>query len=215
MTLLIYQDNVSLHRDVLEKAYRFRHSFFVDHMGWEQLRQPDEREIDEFDCDECLHIVETRDDRVAAYSRLLPTTRPHLLSSVYPEILAGAVAPTGPDIWEWTRYAVAPAAADHSDTDPSTRRLLLGLLEGCLFVGIRGLVMETHPFLLSRSVALGWDTRPLALPTLYDGKPVVPIYAAIDHRTLDVTRRVFGIGDQVLDPLCLPRGHASRDRRAA
>jgi N-acyl-L-homoserine lactone synthetase len=72
-------------------------------------RRPDGREIDQFDTDACVHIVGVEDHEVVSYTWLLPTTSPHLLSHVYPGMLAGATAPTGPDIWQWTRCAVDPA----------------------------------------------------------------------------------------------------------
>ncbi|AWN41391.1 acyl-homoserine-lactone synthase [Methylobacterium durans] len=75
--------------DLMEKVYRFRHAFFVEHLKWEACRKPDGREIDEFDTPECYHVVGLAGDAVVSYSRLLPTTRPHLQTHLYPEILKG------------------------------------------------------------------------------------------------------------------------------
>ena len=111
MQLLITKRNATRHLALLEKVYKFRHAFFVDHMKWEALRKPDGREIDEFDTPGCAHIVGVEDGEVISYTRLLPTTEPHLLSHIYPEILDGAKSPVGPNIWEWTRCAVLPQSA--------------------------------------------------------------------------------------------------------
>src|SRR5947209_11257592 len=105
MAVLITKENANLHRDLIEEVYRFRHRFFVEHMRWENLRRPDGREIDSFDGPDAVHIVHKDDTGVFIYTRLLPTTGPHLLQDVYPEILQGNVAPQGPDVWEWTRAA--------------------------------------------------------------------------------------------------------------
>jgi acyl-homoserine lactone synthase len=109
MAILITKQNLSRQSDTLEKVYRFRHRFFVHHKKWETLAKVDERKIDEFDTPEAVHIVGLDDSGdISTYTRLLPTTAPHLLSDVYPELLQGNPEPTGPDIWEWTRAAINP-----------------------------------------------------------------------------------------------------------
>ncbi|HZH50464.1 MAG TPA: acyl-homoserine-lactone synthase [Microvirga sp.] len=199
MVLLNSKQNLAHHRDLLEKVYEFRHRFFVDHLGWEALRRPDGREIDQFDTDACVHIVGVDDNEVVSYTRLLPTTAPHLMSHVYPEMLAGATAPTGPDVWEWTRCAVDPARREgHKGTDPTTARMFLAVAEACLYLGFRALLVQTHPLLMTRIIELGWKARPLALPLEYDGKPVVPIYAEVNEETLRMSREVYGIHEPVL-----------------
>jgi acyl-homoserine lactone synthase len=199
MVLLITKQNMTQHEDLMEKVYAFRHRFFVDHLGWEALRRPDRREIDQFDTDACVHLVGVEGREVVSYTRLLPTTSPHLLSHVYPEMLAGAAAPTGPDIWEWTRCAVDPARREgHKGADPVTARMFLAVAEACLYLGFRALLVQTHPLLMTRIIELGWKARPLALPMEYDGKPVVPIYAGVTEETLMVSRAVYGIHEPVL-----------------
>jgi len=217
MVHLITKQNLARHGDLMERVYEFRHRFFVDHLGWEALRRPDGREIDQFDTDACIHLVGVEGREVVSYTRLLPTTSPHLLSHVYPEMLAGATAPTGPDIWEWTRCAFDPAWREgHKGTDPITARMFLAVAEACLYFGFRALLVQTHPLLMTQIIELGWKARPLALPLEYDGKSVVPIYAGVTEETLTMSREVYGIHEPVLriEPLeanvpglSLPREH--------
>jgi acyl-homoserine lactone synthase len=199
MILLINKDNAARHTQLLDQVYRFRHRFFVDHLGWKALAKPDGREIDQFDTDACVHLVGVEDGKVVSYTRLLPTTEPHLLSHVYPEMLAGGTAPTGADIWEWTRCAVAPERREgHKGADMTTARMFLGVAEACLHLGLRALLVQTHPLLMSRIIELGWKARPLALPCEYDGTPIVPIYAGVSQETLRLSREVYGIHRPVL-----------------
>src|SRR5689334_7736283 len=124
MILLINKANAARHAPLLDHVYRFRHRFFVDRLGWTALRRPDGREIDQFDTDACVHLVGVEGGSVVSYTRLLPTTEPHLLSDVYPEMLQGGTAPTGPDIWEWTRCAVAPEKRErHRGVDATTAHM--------------------------------------------------------------------------------------------
>jgi len=46
MVLSIAKQDLARHSELLEKVYRFRHRFFVDHLGREALRRADGREID-------------------------------------------------------------------------------------------------------------------------------------------------------------------------
>jgi N-acyl-L-homoserine lactone synthetase len=78
-------NEVSRHAEISEQAWRLRHRIFVEELGWSDLRRPDGREIDQFDHEEAIHHHCIRDGRVVGYQRLLPTTRPHLLTDVMPE----------------------------------------------------------------------------------------------------------------------------------
>ncbi|MGR9081495.1 acyl-homoserine-lactone synthase [Rhizobium aegyptiacum] len=82
----------------MEKIWRFRHEQFVERLGWEALCRNDGLEIDQFDHDRALHLALFFEDTVVGYTRLLPTTEPHLLSDVYPQIMKGQAWPRSPEI---------------------------------------------------------------------------------------------------------------------
>ena len=46
---IVTAENIGAYQCEMEQAYRLRHNVFVDEMGWEDLRKPDGREIDQFD----------------------------------------------------------------------------------------------------------------------------------------------------------------------
>jgi acyl-homoserine lactone synthase len=200
MAVLITKQNLSRHGETLEKVYRFRHRFFVHHKKWTTLEKPDEREVDEFDTPEAVHIVGLDDSGdISTYTRLLPTTGPHLLRDVYPEILQGNPEPTGPDIWEWTRAAINPFKRDSGKGASLIKgEFYAAVIETCLHLGIRALLVEAHPGLVTSAIEVGFHTRPLALPTEYRGEPVVPFFCEITERTLPRTQEVFGLSSPVL-----------------
>src|SRR5688572_1881616 len=105
MLHIITSQTADLFQTELREAFRLRHRVFVEEKGWGDLRRDDGLETDRFDDEHAVHMLYVEDGRVIGYQRMLPTTRPHLLSEVMPELCEGQ-RPVGPDIWEWTRYCV-------------------------------------------------------------------------------------------------------------
>ncbi len=120
------------------------------------LRKADEREIDQFDTADAIHLPLIDDEgQVLGYSRLLKTTAPHLLSDVYPELMDGRTWPTGETIYEWTRCVAEPNATIRGIQ--ASNVLLTGVLEYCLTSGISALIVETHPKLVQLLVNNDWN----------------------------------------------------------
>lgn len=83
----------------------YRHEVFVELLGW-NLDTPDGLEQDQFDRDDTIYVVaRNEENRIAGCARLLPTTRPYLLSQVFPELMSGLPPPRRPDVWELSRFA--------------------------------------------------------------------------------------------------------------
>lgn len=179
------------------QVWQFRHRHFVERFGWEALRKPNGFETDEFDDDEAIHLVLEHQGAVLGYSRLLRSDRPHLLSHVYPELVEGFPYDTGPDTFEWTRCVAEPDA--HINGVMAAHILQTGVLEFCLAVGIRALIVETHPKLVQVLISHRWHVVPIAAPTLYDGALVLPINAAPTFEALSAHRDASGINGSVLD----------------
>jgi acyl-homoserine lactone synthase len=199
MVTIIARHNRNHHDELIERCYRLRHRVFVEERHWEDLRRPDGRDVDQFDTDDAIHVVVTEGKEPVAYTRLLPTLRPHLLSNIYPELLDGAELPRGPAIYEWTRCCVAPEQREgHASMSPAARRLFLGIAECCVAAGIEALSVETHPIWITRLLELGWKARPLALPISYKGETVVAMLAGVSEQTVLTTRAVFGIAREVI-----------------
>jgi acyl-homoserine lactone synthase len=189
---IVAADNISSYTDAMEQAYRLRHTVFVEEMGWSNLRRPDGREIDQFDDGRALHMLYLDGDRLVGYQRMLPSMRPHLLSSVLPHLCDGDF-PVGPHIWEWTRYCVTKEHRDRGRLlSPVGNLLLSAVVEWGLENGVSRIIIEMNPIWLLRLVQLHFRVTPLGIPQ-EDGKDsIVAVTAAFDARTLARLRHVRG-----------------------
>lgn len=168
----------------MEQAMRLRHKVFVDEMKWEDLRKEDERETDQFDDEHAIHMFAMEGATVIGYQRLLPTTRPHLLSHVLPE-LCETESPNGQNIWEWTRYCVEKTHRERGRAlSPTANHLLSAIVEWGLRSGVDRIIIEMDPLWLLRLVQLYFRVTPLGLPKRMGDKDVLAVVAAFDERTL-------------------------------
>jgi acyl-homoserine lactone synthase len=176
----------------MEQAYRLRHNVFVDEMGWEDLRKPDGREIDQFDDGRALHMLYIEDDRVLGYQRMLPSMRPHLLTEVLPHLCEGDF-PVGPHIWEWTRYCVTREHRDRGRIlSPAGNLLLSSIVEWGLASGVGKIIIEMNPLWLLRLVQLNFRVTPLGLPQQIGKDSIIAVTAAFDRRTLQKLQEMRG-----------------------
>lgn len=174
-----------------DRIYAFRHAYFVEYLRWESCRQADCRERDRFDGPDGVHILGEEGAEILAYARLLPTTRPHLLSHLYPEILQGRPAPTGPRIYEWTRHAIAPRMREATVATAFSNVVsgAVALAADCL--DLAGLLVQLHPTLVDRLMETGWDPEPLAYPMKWEGSYLLPVYARLTENTLLTAQASF------------------------
>ncbi|AYG64215.1 MULTISPECIES: acyl-homoserine-lactone synthase [Rhizobium] len=191
----------------MEKIWRFRHQQFVERFGWEALRRSDGREIDQFDHEQALHLVLFCEDAVVGYSRLLPTTEPHLLSDIYPHIMNGQAWPRAPEIYEWTR-CVAAEGAGLINHIPASHVLMTGVMEFCLVAGITSLIVETHPKLVDLLISTGWEVTKLSLPSVLGQELIMPIQAKPSlcglmqhHRLYSIEASTLSLEPELRNPL--------------
>lgn len=183
---------------LFDEVFELRHRVFVEEMGWEALRRADGREIDGFDDEFAVHHVAVRNGRVAGYQRMLSMARPNLLSHVYPE-LCELELPTSPDVWELTRYAVAPAFREGRRSLGSVgTELIAGFVEWGLASEIRKVIIEFEPMWVFRAMGLGFIPRPLGLPKDIGDQTIVPTEVTFDDRTLLKIRDVMNRREPVI-----------------
>jgi len=198
MIKVITAQNADDNADLMEAIWRFRHKQFVERLGWRELSSEDGREHDRFDNDDAIHLAVTSQDAIVGYTRLLRTSGPHLLRDVYPELMQGEIWPQAADIYEWTRCISDEKAGRIGDVQAS-HLLITGVLEFCITAGIRGLIVETHPKLVTWMLETGYDVKTLATPQSINGVPVVAVYIEASRKALDRHHAMFGITGSVLD----------------
>jgi acyl homoserine lactone synthase len=99
-----------LSEPIYERLTRYRYSIFVRKLGWTlpNLTVGANVEEDEFDTESTIYIVaQLSDGEIVGCARLLPTTRPYLLGSVFPALLDGRPVPCSDEIWEISRFAIS------------------------------------------------------------------------------------------------------------
>jgi N-acyl-L-homoserine lactone synthetase len=184
----------------LIEMHHDRKRVFIDQLGWRLPTVGSWLEVDEFDNEYTVYLIacSAEDDRHLASVRLLPTTRPHMLSTLFAGLPEDGPA-VGDDVWEISRLTVAPLSLSGAEVLRVFQYLAIAHVEFALLNGIRRytLVGEAHrmPVLCS----MGWKVRPLSLPVDCDGKKIVSLEIAIDEDTLPMMQQRFGIDRPVLE----------------
>lgn len=169
-------------------VHKLRYQIFVEEMGWDALRRPDGFEVDQFDHDEAVHHLVIRDGELAGYQRMLPTTREHLLTSVLSDLCEGA-PPSGPNVFELTRYAVASAYRDgRRGVSTVGTELIAGFVEWGLARGVDNVIIEFEPMWVLRALQLHFLARPLGYQRAYGRQQVVATLLTFNEHTLKVVR---------------------------
>ena len=163
---------------VMTELSRHRHKVFVEKLRWE-LTCTDDQELDQFDGPQARYVIgRNADNVIIASARLLPTTKPYLLSEVFPYVLHGQPVPSTPAIWELSRFAsvdftvstVPRLAMNHEQS------IAIELLRACMAyaatLGARRLI-TVSPLGIERLLQRAdIRMRRAGPPTLINGHPV-------------------------------------------
>ncbi len=192
MIHIVTPENEHHYRDEMEQAYRLRHRVFVEEMGWRDLAKPDGREIDLFDNEHTVHMLYIDHGKVLGYQRFLPTTRPHLLSEMMPE-LCDIERPAGAHTWEISRHCVMPGQRSGGRFGCEIAlSLAIGLVEWGLECGISKFIIEIEPTGMLPLVQLHFRPTPLGLPTKIGGKDFIALLLTYNGKTLERLREMRG-----------------------
>ena len=197
MIYVVTPENEHHYHDEMEQAFRLRYRVFVEERGWRALAKPDGREIDQFDNEHAVHMLYIEHGTVLGYQRMLPTTRPHLLSEVMPELCEGE-HPVGAHIWEWTRFCVERGRREKGRAVcPITNMLLAAAVEWGMECGISKLIIETNPTWLLRMIQLHFRLMQLGLPHTMQGQDIIAVTISFDSRTHARLQEMLGIKKKI------------------
>lgn len=184
----------------LIEMHHDRKCIFVDQLGWNLPNAGSWLEVDQFDNEYTVYLiaVSAKDDRHLASVRLLPTTGPHMLNTVFAGLPDDGPV-VGEDVWESSRFTIAPIGMRGAEIMRLSQYLALAHVEFALLNGIRRYTMigETHR--IATVAAMGWRVKPLSLPTECDGKTIVSLEVSFDDETLSTMRKRFGVHRPVLE----------------
>ena len=197
------------HALLLMQMHHDRKRVFVDRLGWSLPSPQSWLEVDDFDNESAVYLV-ARSPHTGTHAgsvRLLPSTQPHMLNSLFQCLCAGPV-PVAGDCWEISRLVTAPPEVAGTSVLKLHRLLALALLE---FAGLNAinrytLVAETNrvPALLS----IGWRVIPVGLPSRVMGQELQALEIMVDERTARDLRSRLRIEKSVLQ-FAVPERHAA------
>ena len=152
----VFADGLDDHPALRDSMLRDRTRQFRDRLGWDLVVDWADREVDAYDGEAPLYVIATRPDGTHAGSlRFLPTMGRTMLHDHFSDLTNG-VRIASPQIWECTRFCIAPLAPRRT-----AARLLLAAAELGLASGLSHAVGVFDAPMLRVYDRLGW--RPAVL----------------------------------------------------
>jgi len=183
MLLLVDSTNRALEHKAMRTMFEARKRVFIDLLKWDLPALAGRFELDHFDDHDATYLIVTdRDGEHLASARLLLTTRPALLDTLFPELVDGAV-PQGDDVLEITRFCLSPGIGA-GQRRTARDALLVGLAEFAIANGIRTYTGVAELPWFRQIQGFGWDCRPLGEPVLRKGQALVGLRIDIDETTV-------------------------------
>jgi acyl-homoserine lactone synthase len=199
MVQVISFDNRERHLAVVNSMYEDRKRVFVDQLKWDVPVVDGRYEIDQFDTPDAIYLIasDRRDNRHIGSVRVLPTTKPHVLGDIFPQLCEGGVM-IGEDVWEISRLCYAP----HLDKQANMavrRDLGVAMIEFGLLYGISTFTGVAHMQWLSQILASGMDVAPLGVPQQIGAQMVGAIRINVTPATLNFIRSRTGARFPILE----------------
>lgn len=182
MMITVDERNRAAHAHAVRSMFEARKRVFVDLLRWDLPVLADRFEVDQFDDGHATYLILVdAARRHLASARLLPTTRPHILSSLFPDLCEGA-PPAGPDVLEITRFCLsrdlrAPERRSARD------QLVTAIARFALDTGVRTYTGVAELPWLQQILAFGWDCMPLGLPHMHGRQTLGALRIDIDEDT--------------------------------
>lgn len=179
-------------RTLMEMHYH-RKRVFVDDMGWQLAAPGCWLEVDQFDHDHAVYIlaISPEDGAHLGSVRLLPTTRPHMLGTVFQDLCPEG-SPEGDDVWEVSRLVAAPEQSQGTNLVRIHRMLAASLVHFARMNGISRYTLVAESRRVPALLSVGWTVRPLSLPTMFNDDLIEALEIVLDDESVEAMRRSIG-----------------------
>ena len=167
---------------LLQAMFEARKQVFVELLKWDVPVLDGRYEIDQFDDEHATYLIVT--DPAGQHlgsARLLPTSRAHILDSLFPSLCAGD-PPRSADCFEITRFCLGLNQNSRGRLE-TRNRLVFALAQYALDNGIAVYTGVAELHWLQQILAFGWRCRPLGLPQVIDGRTLGALRIDIDAET--------------------------------
>lgn len=173
---------------VLRNMFEARKRVFIDLLRWDMPALADRFELDQFDNDAAIYVV-LSDENCAhrASARLLPTTKPHILGTMFP-LLCDEAIPQGPTTMEISRFCLERRSSAAQRLN-ARNELVHALVAFALAHGIERYTGVAELPWLRQILTFGWHCRPLGVPQAMNGKTLGAMLIEIDEDTPTLLER--------------------------
>jgi acyl-homoserine lactone synthase len=156
---------------LLQSMFADRKRLFVDLYGWDIPVLDGQYEIDQFDNQHTVYlIVVGAEGQHEASIRLFPSTRPHMLGTLFPHLCPLGV-PVGDTIWESTRLCLPQRHG--AERRRELRNLLFSaMVDIALERGIEHFTGVIPDPFRKEVLAMGWQAEPLGPAVRIPGGPI-------------------------------------------
>ena len=166
----------------LRSMFAARKSVFVDLLKWDVPVLAGQYEVDQFDDIHATYLILAEPDGTHLGSaRLLPTTRPHILDSLYAELCEDS-PPQRDDIFEITRFCL-DRRLNARERRQVRDTLVTALADHALATGITAYSAIAEMGWFQQILAFGWRCMPLGLPKVIDGTMLAALRIEITPET--------------------------------
>jgi acyl-homoserine lactone synthase len=188
--------NRSLYAAELEEFFRARHKIYVEEKDW---RQDDGTgfEIDQFDTDDATYLIGIENDEVMTGTRLVATSRPHMLSDVFPHLCDFSGVIRADDVAEWTRGFIIPKYREHG-IGPLKGQFCGTVMEYCLKEGISRIGGIQDLYWLPVWRRYRWTVRQVGNPAEIDGRWCVAAFFDVCKEACMQALRAGGLEQSIL-----------------
>jgi acyl homoserine lactone synthase len=143
MIIFVEPHERATHTAVLNQYFLLRKKIFCDQLRW-VLPKTDDMECDDFDNEFNVYVLHVEEDtgRLTGGVRLMPTTGPTLMHTVWADMLPDKDDFRSPTIWEATRFCVDPSASSRRSSlaNKATLSLTLAVIDFAQTNGISHII---------------------------------------------------------------------------
>jgi len=180
------------------EMYRQRKEVFVDRLKW-NLNVKDGQEKDQFDTPDAVYLLASDGPQaeLKASARLLPTTRPHLMSEIFSENCTNG-APAGPEIWEISRVCISNRVRNRAERIRLTASIAAASVEFGLHNDLRYLTFISTMVIVPHILSFGWDVKPIGEAFGRGVSKSIALKADVSEKGLRAIRENYSLPAPVL-----------------
>lgn len=173
---------------VLRNMFEARKRVFIDLLRWDMPALAGRLELDQFDNEAAMYVVLSDENGAhRASARLLPTTKPHILGTMFPALCDEAI-PQGPTTMEISRFCLERRSIA-TERREARNELVHALVAFALAHGIERYTGVAELPWLRQVLTFGWHYRPLGVPKVMYGKSHGAMLIEIDEDTPTLLER--------------------------